>query len=64
MSSAAMFFTWSVERSSRLFGPSDYEQFGVVHLDSRHRLICAEIHALHASGAVPKAAEGAVAAVG
>ena len=33
MSSAAMFFTWSVERSSRLFGPSDYEQFGVVHLD-------------------------------
>jgi DNA repair protein RadC len=24
-------------------GPSDHEQFGVVHLDSRHRLICAEI---------------------
>lgn len=24
-------------------GPSDYEQFGVMHLDSRHRLICAEI---------------------
>ncbi|MBS0377211.1 MAG: DNA repair protein [Proteobacteria bacterium] len=24
-------------------GPSDYEQFGCLHLDSRHRLIAAEI---------------------